>query len=406
MLTRQLVQRLGGTISFVSKEGMGTLFTLKLPAASTSVPSDRVEMDLGETETVRGDEVTKDTILFVDDNADLRQYIKMAFGDTYRVVDAESGDAALRYLQENGECDIVVSDVMMPGMQGDELCRRIKENKETSWLPVILLTAKAGRDFMIEGLGLGADDYIAKPFDSAILASKIDSMLKNRRRLSQYYMERSLALVREEAQENAGEASQSSLKSVPSNENKLSDDEKPSDEKKLSDEKKPSVDLNPQDQAFVEKATRLVLDHIADSDFGIDELCREMAMSRSLFYGHNQLLILYQDVGKASGCYTTDKNRQQGSHAQVYHQHLKRKYESGNRRLKDSSNGCRGTTAHQQNHGFLVHTAAHFGFQQGHLQPALLALPTEPPKPMVMPDATTDDQQLWALSLEFFVEMA
>ena len=246
-------------------------------------------MDLGETETVRGDEVTKDTILFVDDNADLRQYIKMAFGDTYRVVDAESGDAALRYLQENGECDIVVSDVMMPGMQGDELCRRIKENKETSWLPVILLTAKAGRDFMIEGLGLGADDYIAKPFDSAILASKIDSMLKNRRRLSQYYMERSLALVREEAQENAGEASQSSLKSVPTNENKLSDDEKPSDEKpsdekKLSDEKKPSVDLNPQDQAFVEKATRLVLDHIADSDFGIDELCREMAMSRSLFY--------------------------------------------------------------------------------------------------------------------------
>ena len=289
VLTRQLVQRLGGTISFVSKEGMGTLFTLKLPAASTSVPSDRVEMDLGETETVRGDEVTKDTILFVDDNADLRQYIKMAFGDTYRVVDAESGDAALRYLQENGECDIVVSDVMMPGMQGDELCRRIKENKETSWLPVILLTAKAGRDFMIEGLGLGADDYIAKPFDSAILASKIDSMLKNRRRLSQYYMERSLALVREEAQENAGEASQSSLKLVPSNENKLSDDEKPSDEKpsdekKLSDEKKPSVDLNPQDQAFVEKATRLVLDHIADSDFGIDELCREMAMSRSLFY--------------------------------------------------------------------------------------------------------------------------
>ena len=73
-----------------------------------------------------------------------------------------------------------------------------KENKETSWLPVILLTAKAGRDFMIEGLGLGADDYIAKPFDTAILASKVASILKNRRRLSQYYMDRSLALVRGE----------------------------------------------------------------------------------------------------------------------------------------------------------------------------------------------------------------
>ena len=63
----------------------------------------------------------------------------------------------------------------------------------------------------------------------------------------------------------------------------------------------------------------------------------------------------HQDVGKASGCYTTDKNRQQGSHAQVYHQHLKRKYESGNGRLEDTCNGCRSTAAHQQNHGFLVH---------------------------------------------------
>ena len=63
----------------------------------------------------------------------------------------------------------------------------------------------------------------------------------------------------------------------------------------------------------------------------------------------------HQDVGKASSCYTTDKDRQQGSHAQVYHQHLKRKYESGNGRLEDAGNGCRSAAAHQQNHGFLVH---------------------------------------------------
>lgn len=161
---------------------------------------------------------------------------------------------------------------MMPGIQGDELCRRIKENKETSWLPVILLTAKAGRDFMIEGLGLGADDYIAKPFDSAILASKIDSMLKNRRRLSQYYMERSLALVR------AGEASvkaSSGAASVSSDENKKSSDENKID----------SVELDPQDQAFIDKTTQLVMTNLSDTDFNIDRLCREMAMSRTLFYG-------------------------------------------------------------------------------------------------------------------------
>ncbi len=252
------------------------------------------------------DELQKDTLLFVDDNEDLRQYIRMAFADQYHVVDVESGETALKYLSENGECDIVVSDVMMPGMQGDELCRRIKENKETSWLPVILLTAKAGRDFMIEGLDLGADDYIAKPFDSAILASKIASMLRNRCRLSQYYMERSLAIVRGEASvpfrtptgvselSEPSSPNENSVQSVSSDEKNKSSEEKntsseekntSSDEKSNSSDEENQVELNPQDQAFVEKATRLVLDNLSDTDFNIDRLCREMAMSRTLFYG-------------------------------------------------------------------------------------------------------------------------
>ena len=268
MLTKQLVEKLGGKLTFESEEGKGTTFSFTLPVAEAAVSAEASTSDQ-----------YRDTILFVDDNADLRQYIRMAFSDTYHVVDVESGEEAIRYLRENGECDIVVSDVMMPGIQGDELCRRIKENKETSWLPVILLTAKAGRDFMIEGLGLGADDYIAKPFDSAILASKIDSMLKNRRRLSQYYMERSLALVR------AGEASvkaSSGAASVSSDENKKSSDENitSSDENKID-----SVELDPQDQAFIDKTTQLVMTNLSDTDFNIDRLCREMAMSRTLFYG-------------------------------------------------------------------------------------------------------------------------
>ena len=284
MLTRQLVQKLGGKLTFESEEGKGSAFLVVLPdngyvdVSVSSKPSSLPETSdnsVSTNEKIKSEESLKDTLLFVDDNDDLRQYIRMAFADQYHVVDVESGEAALKYLSENGECDIMVSDVMMPGMQGDELCRRIKENKETSWLPVILLTAKAGRDFMIEGLGLGADDYIAKPFDSAILASKIASMLKNRRHLSQYYIEKSLAIVRGE---DSGQSSQKSLlpsePSVPS----------ASDEKnKSSDEKEPELD--PMDQAFVEKATRLVLDNLSDTDFTIDRLCQEMAMSRTLFYG-------------------------------------------------------------------------------------------------------------------------
>ena len=299
MLTRQLVQKLGGKLTFESEEGKGTAFLVVLPdngdvdvsvSSKPAILPETSDTSVSAEERIISEEPLKDTLLFVDDNEDLRQYIRMAFADQYHVVDVESGEAALKYLSENGECDIVISDVMMPGMQGDELCRRIKENKETSWLPVILLTAKAGRDFMIEGLDLGADDYIAKPFDSAIFASKIASMLKNRRRLSQYYMERSLAIVRgEDSGQSSSKSllpSEPSLPSVASDETNKSSDEanKSSDEtNKSSDEKEP--DLDPMDQVFVEKATRLVLDNLSDTDFTIDRLCREIAMSRTLFYG-------------------------------------------------------------------------------------------------------------------------
>ena len=290
MLTQKLVEKLGGKLSFVSEEGKGTTFCVKLPLGNVTDSSVRLveekekvanESSLSEDKhdetcqtvssaVLHDAGVSKDTLLFVDDNEDLCKYIRMTFGDSYQVVDVESAEAALKYLKEGGVCDIVVSDVMMPGMHGDELCRSIKENKETSWLPVILLTAKAGRDFMIEGLGLGADDYIAKPFDTAILASKVASILKNRHRLSQYYMDRSLALVRGELASES--ASPEQIVCSDSCENVEEDV------------------LNPQDQAFIDKATSLVLTHLSDTDFNIDRLCREMAMSRTLFYGRLKTL--------------------------------------------------------------------------------------------------------------------
>ena len=290
MLTQKLVEKLGGKLSFVSEEGKGTTFCVKMPLGNVTDSSVRLvgekknvatESSLAEDKhdetcqtvssaVLQDADVSTDTLLFVDDNEDLCKYIRMTFGNSYQIVDVKSAEAALKYLKEGGVCDIVVSDVMMPGMHGDELCRSIKENKETSWLPVILLTAKAGRDFMIEGLGLGADDYIAKPFDTAILASKVASILKNRRRLSQYYMDRSLALVRGEIASES--ASPEQIVCSDSYENVE------------------EAVQNPQDQAFVDKATSLVLAHLSDTDFNIDRLCREMAMSRTLFYGRLKTL--------------------------------------------------------------------------------------------------------------------
>lgn len=252
-ITRDLATRIGGELRWHSEEGKGTTFTLVLPLPEHQKVVTE-QHDNGES---------KDTILFVDDNSDLRQYMRMAFGQRYHIVTVADGEAALDYLRQ-GECDIVVSDIMMPGIQGDELCRRIKDNEETSWLPVILLTAKGTKDFMIEGLQKGADDYIAKPFDTDILESKIDAILTNRRRLSHYYLSRSLRQT-QEADHDATSTEQHDAATTTGGDG--------------------DVTLNPDDQAFVDKATHLVMEHLSDTDFSIDRLCQEMAMSRTLFYG-------------------------------------------------------------------------------------------------------------------------
>ena len=116
-------------------------------------------------------------------------------------------------------------------------------------MPVILLTAKAGKDFMIEGLNIGADDYVTKPFDTDILKSKIATTLANRRRASEYYRRRivSIAQVCHTTEHDTTE--------------------------------------NAADSAFIDKATSIVISNLSDENFGIEELCREMAMSRTLFYG-------------------------------------------------------------------------------------------------------------------------
>ncbi len=254
MLTRRLVELQQGRLTFVSEAGKGTTFQLSFPRHAE-----------GHVATADG---ARDTLLFVDDNAELRQYIVMALGNHYHVVTADSAEQALSYL-DGGLCDIVVSDVMMPGMQGDELCRRIKDNDDTSWLPVILLTAKSGRDFIIDGMGQGADDYITKPFDTAVLRSKIDAMLANRRRLSRYYLSRSLQVVQGAADATSHPAAR------PDGADTHAADGSPADDAMLDDH----------DRSFIETATQVVIDHLADTDFNIDQLCAEMAMSRTLFYG-------------------------------------------------------------------------------------------------------------------------
>ena len=247
MLARRITSLHKGELSFSSEEGKGSIFTVTLPIIRRE--SARMNPDI-KSDTQGNNEHSCDIILFVDDNADLRAYFQMSFSVDYKVITVENGKKALDYLKDN-ECDIVVSDVMMPEMQGDELCRRIKENHDTSWMPVILLTAKASKDFIINGLETGADDYITKPFDTEILKSKIETTLANRRRMSEYYKHRVDNIITE------GKAVQQDINTTETNE----------------------------DSDFIDKATAIVMENMGDTDFGIDNLCREMAMSRTLFYG-------------------------------------------------------------------------------------------------------------------------
>lgn len=281
MLARRIMAMHGGTLAFESEEGQGTTFSITLNEycpTQAEIEAQNIEQDNYD---VDANCESSDKLLFVDDNSDLRDYIKITLGNDFNVVTVGSAEEALNYLS-TGECDIVVSDVMMPGMSGEELCREIKGNKEWSWLPVVLLTAIADKDSMIEGLSSGADDYVTKPFDPAILKSKISAILANRRRMSEYYLKRvesltaSLAPSQNEWKPSGHEANA---------EIHMVEDAKPACETENTTEP-----LNPADEQFVCRATTIIMENIADSEFNIDALCREMAMSRTLFYGRLRTL--------------------------------------------------------------------------------------------------------------------
>jgi len=202
--TKSLVELHKGKIRMESKVGQGTTFAFILPGdcsifeskdfADASVADDlQLSALLGFTTDKNGisDQLAiqpdfEKTVLVVEDDPLLNNFLVNSLKDHYKIITAHDGEAGLKMVKRQLP-DIIISDVMMPKMDGYELTKNIKENKELCHLPVILLTAKSEPSSQIDGMQSGADLYIVKPFNLNFLMAAIDSQLKNRKRIQKMF---------------------------------------------------------------------------------------------------------------------------------------------------------------------------------------------------------------------------
>lgn len=195
-LCRSLIEIYGGSISFHNNHsGRGCTFRVLLPLDSDDVPEVAVEdTSKGVVSTpavvaAHENVESKDsspTILVVEDNDDMRSFIRSILTDRFYVAEARNGEDALKVLFSK-EIDLIISDLMMPVMDGIELSRRVKETFEISHIPFLMLTAKAARESRLESFRIGVDEYILKPFDEELLLARIDNILDNKRRYQQRF---------------------------------------------------------------------------------------------------------------------------------------------------------------------------------------------------------------------------
>ena len=159
-----------------------SVYILPMHTISTSATKKKEN----EEDIIDAEKSKRGTILIVEDNKELRQYLVNGLSPLFCLLEAENGKKALNILKEQ-EVDIIITDVMMPVMDGVKLCKQVKQNLRTCHIPVYMLSAKVDVKYQLEGLHVGADDYIAKPFSIEILKAKILNMLRTRYRIFEHY---------------------------------------------------------------------------------------------------------------------------------------------------------------------------------------------------------------------------
>lgn len=258
MFTHKLVKQIKGELTFESEENKGTVFYLSFTVKDVGFISPHTEIsspaDVDKESHSPSKRHFTDSyrILLVEDNDDMRNYLADMLSSEYKLYSVPSAERALEFLKNN-MTDLVISDIMMDGMNGDELCRILKNNIETSHIHVILLTAVTGKDSMLHGLEYGADDYITKPFDIQVLKMKIHNFLQTRKKLQQYYL------------------TKNNLTAI-------------ADDTSDTQEAEPVSNATNIDEEFLNKCIRIVINNLSNTEFTVNDLCSGIAMSRTLVY--------------------------------------------------------------------------------------------------------------------------
>jgi signal transduction histidine kinase/DNA-binding response OmpR family regulator len=251
-LVKELVEVLKGRISVVSQTGKGTTFMLNIPIdyetwkeeiiashprqEELKLHSKFVEKapPLGAGGAAASD---SDILLIVDDNPDIRTYVRSIFESSYQIIEAINGEDGIQKAQETTP-NLIISDLMMPQMDGFEFCKYLKSNELTSHIPVIMLTAKANVESRIEGLEMGADDYLIKPFNAKEIQVRVKNLLEKQETLRQYFTGKTT-------------------------------EQKPAE----------MVKIRPIEAQFLAKAKSIIEKHLSENTFGIEEFCEEINMS-------------------------------------------------------------------------------------------------------------------------------
>ena len=251
--------------------------------ANSSIQSERLVADAEEVGTASSVEEEQETeegnakelMLLVEDNQELRVFLRSIFASNYRVVEAADGmegwSKALKYVP-----DIIISDVMMPEKDGIEMTRELRADMTTSHIPIILLTAKTTIESKLEGLEYGADDYITKPFSATYLQARVENLLSQRKKLQSFYRENLLNIPVADSNGSLSGVSTTSETVVGG----------------TSEVQKNDVDgqvsevpvMSPNDRKFMDKLVELMEKNMDNGELVVDDLVSELAVSRSVFF--------------------------------------------------------------------------------------------------------------------------